>query len=188
MKGGCLLFQQAIIMTISNIKSEKVILEIESVLISNTFWSPFAGRSVKKSHLEDYLTELKQTIKEDFNDLNNIHALKEQIILDAQQEADSIRQAARDEVEKQDIAVSANEYAKQILSRAKEEAEAILNEASQLRNDLIINTHKYCDNLLESVETEVGKFHSTLNDSRSELRLMLDNKIGKLQNDPTPSI
>lgn len=170
------------------IKSEKVILAMEALLTSNSIYIPFLGSHVKKNLLEDYLADLKQTLKEDFNDLNDIHALKEQIILDAQQEADIIRQKARNEVEEQDIVETSHEYAKQILQRAKEEADAILTDASELRNDLIINTHKYCDSLIDSLSNDLNIFQNSIHDTRNELRITLDTKISKLDNNQPTSV
>lgn len=180
---------QALIMaTETSIKSEKVIMEIEAMMTSNSSWVLFMGNVIKQDTLAGFISELKQTIKEDFNDLNDISTLREQIILDAQQEADAIRQAARDEISQMEPIVAAELLAKQIIMDAKETANRTIEEGTSLRNDLIINAHKYCDNLFESIETQLSSQLSTLSENRAEFRSMLDSKIAKLENDSLPTV
>lgn len=185
---ACIFLQALIMATETSIKSEKVIMEIEAMMTSNSSWVLFMGNVIKQDTLAGFISELKQTIKEDFNDLNDISTLREQIILDAQQEADAIRQAARDEISQMEPIVAAELLAKQIIMDAKETANRTIEEGTSLRNDLIINAHKYCDNLFESIETQLSSQLSTLSENRAEFRSMLDSKIAKLENDSLPTV
>lgn len=165
----------------TNTKTEQKILEIEAHLENEKFFLPPFGTFVKKKQMEEYLAELKEEVQEDLQELNNIRETRETIILEAQEEADRIRQELREEIENQDIALQAREIAREIIQKSQEKAEFILLEAKKLRGDLIINSHKYVDNLFEDFEKELLDTQDKILKNREELRTSLDKKMELMQ-------
>lgn len=160
----------------NNTKTEQKILEIEAHLETEAKNYIF-GAFVNKKQMEEYLEELKETIAEDLSELNEIKEMRERIILEAQEEADRIRQQVRAEIEQQDIALQAREIAREIIQTAQERAETVLSEAKELRNQLIVNSHKYVDTLFDSFEKELLETQEKIAENREQLRSSLEKKM-----------
>lgn len=165
----------------TNTKTEQKILEIEAHLETEKLYLPPFGTFVKKKQMEEYLADLKEELKEDLKELNNIKETREMIILEAQEEADRVRQEVREEIERQDIALQAREIAREIIQKAQEKAETILVEAKGLRNQLIVNSHKYVDTLFDSFEKELMETQEKIGENREQLRASLEKKMELMQ-------
>lgn len=165
----------------NNTKTEQKILEIEAHLETETKYVPPFGSFVKRKQMEEYLEDLKEAIADDLSELNEIKEMRERIILEAQEEADRIRQEVRAEIEQQDIALQAREIAREIIQTAQERAETVLSEAKELRNQLIVNSHKYVDTLFDSFEKELLETQEKIADNREQLRSSLEKKMELMQ-------
>lgn len=160
----------------NNTKTEQKILEIEAHLETEARMS-FFGSVINKKQIEEHLEDLKEAIAEDLSELNEIKEMRERIILEAQEEADRARQLARAEIEQQDIVLQAREMAREIIQTAQERAETVLSEAKELRNQLIVNSHKYVDTLFDSFEKELIETQEKIADNREQLRTSLEKKM-----------
>lgn len=158
-------------------RSEQKIIEIESYLETEKIHLPPLGAFVKKKKMDEFLNELKAEVFEDLSELNDIKQMKERIILEAQEEADRIRQELRMEIERQDIAIQAREISRDMIQKAQTKAESILVEAKELRNQLIVNSHKYVDNLMADFEKDLVETQEKMTQNREQLRSSLDNKM-----------
>ena len=120
-------------------------------------------------------------IKEDLDELNKIKERETKILEEAQAEAEHIRKRAREEVENQDIAKHAREYAKEIMQKAQKKAQNMLDEAQDLRNQLVVNSHKYVDTLFDDYEKQLIEQQQTINHNRDQIRLSLEKKMEVMQ-------
>lgn len=162
-------------------KTEEKIVDFEAYIESENLYLPPMGAYVKKKQIDKYLSELKEHLHSDFNELHSLMATKEQIILEAQQEADRIRQHARMEVERQDIVLQARDMARDMIQKAQVKAETMLSEAKELRNQLIVNSHKYVDNVLDDMEKELITKQDLISANREQFRNSLDKKMDLMQ-------
>lgn len=162
-------------------KTEEKIVDFEAYIESEKLFLPPMGTYVKKKQIDKYLSELKEHLDSDFSELHSLMATKEQIILEAQQEADRIRQHARMEVERQDIVIQARDMARDMIQKAQVKAETMLSEAKELRNQLIVNSHKYVDNVLDDMEKELITKQDQISANREQFRNSLDKKMDLMQ-------
>jgi phage shock protein A len=168
----------------TNTKTEQKITEIVNNLETEKIYVPPFGYFIKEKLMETYLKDLKSIATEELSELSDIKNMKEQIILDAQADGERIRQEARSEVERQDVVLQAREVAKEVIQKSQSKAESTLLEAKELRNQLIVNTHKYVDNLFDDLEKELVEKKEKISSNREVLRSSLDKKMELMQESP----
>lgn len=162
-------------------KTEQKILEIQAHIETEAKFVPPFGTYINKKQMEEHLIDLKEAIKEDLTELNEMKETREKIILEAQEQADKIRIDVREEIERQDIALQARDVAKEIIVKAQSHAATILSEAKELRNQLIVNSHKYVDTLFDGTEKELIDIQEKINENREKLRISLEKKMDLMQ-------
>lgn len=162
-------------------RSEQKIKEIQAHLETEKIHIPPFGNFIKIKQMDEFLTELKSEVIEDLSELHNIQQMKERIILEAQEEADRIRQEVRAEIERQDIVMQARDISRDMIQKSQTKAESILVEAKELRKQLIVNSHKYVDNLFSDFEKDLVETQQKITENREQLRINLDNKMEMMQ-------
>lgn len=171
-------------------KTEQKISEIETY-IDNC--NPILNRAlVSPKELKMYFEELKSMIVADLKESIDIKQRKEEMIKEAELEAERIRQAARDELQRDPVVKQAKAYAKEIIHKAQKDAETTLIEAKKLRDELVINGHQYVDHMLteiekefthvlSEVEKEFTEKRSIIIQNREQLRNSLEKKVESIQ-------
>lgn len=148
----------------------ELIDELED-LIDKGVSVPFTGRCLlDKEELMDLIQEIKLKLPDDLNQAKWIKNERQNIIDDAKAESDKIIKEANDKlismIDENEITKSAKEQANHIMEKVQSDAKA-----------LKIESYKYTDSLLESVEkvvtdaiNELEQCINVVRSNRNELR------------------
>lgn len=143
------------------------------------------GTFVKSTILNRHLNELKNIIEEQLLHANSILEQEQTIIRQARLQAKEIVESAKDEVMNQDIAQQAENYARDLVLKAQEEAKEKIKNASDLRQKMLINSHKYLENLFTEMEQQLLEQRQIISDNRDEIRDSLQKKIDLMDGLPS---
>ncbi|MDQ0507795.1 Uncharacterised protein [Aedoeadaptatus ivorii] len=132
------------------------LLEVSSTI-------PLTGKTmVDKDEINHILDQIQSQIPQDISEAKNIKERKDEIFEEANLHAKQIVQAAHVEAQKlvdeDEITVTAQNQAREIMRRAEEESE-------QMR----ISAKRYVDGLLEQTQVQLSDMIKLINENRKEL-------------------
>ncbi len=139
--------------------------ELESLIeTGNTL--PFSSKSLISSEdALEILDELKDELPKEIEEAQSIVNQKQQILLEAQQEADNIRNTAQNEVREM---IDANE----VTRLANNEAEKILTNAQNSAKEIRIGTQEYAFTILDSLEKKLKILNDEVQKNKDDLKVM----------------
>ena len=142
------------------------LLEELEALIENGNTLPFSSKSLISSEdALEIIDELKQELPKEIEESYNIVNQKKQILFEAEQEADNIRNTAQNEVRE---LIDENE----VMRMANNEAESILTNAQNSAKDIRIGTQEYAYSVLDSLEKKLSKLFNEVRKNKEDLKIM----------------
>lgn len=139
--------------------------ELEKLIESgNTL--PFSSKSlIAPEDALDIIDEIRQEIPREVQEAQDIVANKNQILVDAQNEADTMVQNAQKQL-KQMINES------EIIKQATKEAEEILENAQNTAKEIRVGTHHYTDKILYNLQVQLKDLNDAIEANRNELKII----------------
>lgn len=137
---------------------------------------PF-GTLVNTKAMNAHIEELKGIVSSQIKDAQAILSREAEIIQEAEEEARQIVERTKYEIMNQDIAHQAEDYARNLVAKAQEEAKDKIKNASDLRTKMLISSHKYLENLFDEMEQQLIETKNLIADNRDEIRDSLQKKI-----------
>ena len=139
--------------------------ELESLIESgNTL--PFSSKSLISSEdALEILDELKDELPKEIEEAQAIVNQKQQILLEAEKEAENIRNTAQNEVREM---IDQSEVSR----LANNEAESILTNAQNSAKQIRIGTQEYCYTILDSLEKKLQTLNQEVQKNKEELKVM----------------
>lgn len=160
-------------------KTEIAIKKLEA-LMDSTIEIPKMFSFVKPERLHEILKELEAAVKEDMEYSQSINLREQEILENAQRQADELIRRTQRELESQDSVQRAQTYAKQLAAEAEKRARELLEEGQLVQQQLIVNGHKYVDKLLLEIEEEFRTKSDKIAVNRAELMNSLNEKKKKM--------
>lgn len=151
------------------------IKEIEAFIDSGK--ATLIGTVVNTKAINKHLEELKEIINTQLSQAQNVLDREQDILREAELEAESMIERTRREIMSQDIAQQAEDYARNIVLDAQDEVKEKITEARDLRQKMLISSHKYLENLFTDVEQQLIEQQRTIASNRDEIRDSLKKKI-----------
>lgn len=135
------------------------------------------GTIINTSKLNVHLDELKQIVEEQLNEATSIISREQSIIQEAHEEATRIIEDAQVQVMNQDIAHQAEEYARDLVFQAQEEAKEKIRKANDIRQKMLISSHKYLENLFDELQKQLEEQQEIIAGNRDDIRQSLQKKL-----------
>lgn len=141
----------------------RLVEDLEDILeVSNTI--PLTGKvMVDRDEITQILEQLKRQIPQDIAEAQSIVGKESEILEDANNQAKQIVQAAHIEakklVDEDELVITAQERAREIMEMAEEES-----------NQIRLSAREYVDSMLEKTQIDLSELIKTLNENREELR------------------
>ncbi|QST03000.1 hypothetical protein IMZ31_20855 (plasmid) [Pontibacillus sp. ALD_SL1] len=164
----------------SKTKTEQVLEKMKASLDAERSF----GMYIKAKRFKELLMELETEFKSDFKDLADVYELRDQIVKErdrilreAEEEAELIRSRAENAVQEADIAKEAERYAHDIVIEAEKEVAEKQEEVDAYSKNVIVRTHRYLDQMLDTINKEFGEYQDKLHENRETLRKNLVEEI-----------
>lgn len=116
--------------------------------------------AVKSADLYALVNRLHTSLLEDLHDAIEIRKQRQELLQEAEAEANELYLQAKYQVENHDFVNEAKLYAKKILSEATETKEKLLAEGHEQKNQIITEGLQFVDSLLETCESAVTETES----------------------------
>lgn len=143
----------------------KLIDELEDI-IDNSSSIPFAGKVfIDKGEILDIIKEIRIQLPDEIKQAQWIKEERQRILIEAQQEADSILQDAKRHIEEM---VERDEITK----LAQKRGEEIISQAQVNAKEIRIGARQYADELLGGLEQNFIDMIDTIKQNRKELKGM----------------
>ncbi|SHK01777.1 hypothetical protein SAMN02745975_03460 [Geosporobacter subterraneus DSM 17957] len=143
----------------------KLIDELEDI-IDNSSSIPFAGKVfIDKGDILDIIKEIRIQLPDEIKQAQWIKEERQRILIEAQQEADSILQDAKRHIEEM---VERDEITK----LAQKRGEEIISQAQVNAKEIRIGARQYADELLGGLEQNFIDMIDTIKQNRKELKGM----------------
>lgn len=143
----------------------KLIDELEDI-IDNSSSIPFAGKVfIDKGEILDIIKEIRIQLPDEIKQAQWIKEERQRILIEAQQEADSILQDAKRHIEEM---VERDEITK----LAQKRGEEIISQAQVNAKEIRIGARQYADELLGGLEQNLMDMIDTIKQNRKELKGM----------------
>lgn len=141
----------------------ELVEELED-LIETSSQIPLTGKvMLDRDELLEIVNEMKNEIPKEVREAQKISTDRENILLSAQNEADSIVSGARAHAEE----IISND---ELVLKANQRAEEILNAANTESTQIREGARDYADELLENTQVNLSEIIKMLNENRKELR------------------
>ncbi|MTI47710.1 ATPase [Sporosalibacterium faouarense] len=125
---------------------------------------PFTAKvCVDKDELLDITREIRLKLPDEIKQAEWIKEERQRILVEAQNEADTITEEARLRIEE---LIEEDE----VTQKAKERADEIIEQAQQNAKEIRIGAREYADQLLKDVQEQLKGMISTLDENRNELK------------------
>lgn len=143
----------------------ELLSELEQMIDSgNTI--PFSTKSLVNSEdALEIIDEIKKEMPKELVEAREIVAKKNEILVEAQNDADTIRADAEKRLKQM---IDTNE----ITRTATQQAEAILENAQTSAREIRIGTHHYTDKVLYNLQVQLKQLNDTIEANRKELKIM----------------
>lgn len=132
--------------------TEQLISEFHAVLVTERVF----GMYVKQKRMVDLLKQLETQFELETKELKKevaeFRAHKKAILDQAYEDAERIREEARQEVMAQDVAKKAQLFAKQLIEESEEKAEMLRDKTREYNKKMLVGTHNYLDSIVEETE------------------------------------
>lgn len=139
--------------------------ELEDI-IENSSSIPFAGKVlIDKGEILDLIKEIRIQLPDEVKQAQWIKEERQRILIEAQQEADSIMQDARVHIEEM---VEKDEITK----KAQKRSEEIISQAQINAKEIRLGARQYADELLADMEKKLEDLAQIIRDNRKELKGM----------------
>ncbi len=141
------------------------LLELMEETLEEGTAMPFAAsrRLVDVDRIRDIIDEVRNNLPDEIRDSKKIVNDKDQILADAQQNADNIIKKAEERsrtlVSEEEVVKRAKKYAAELVSSAKSQADELMRSA--------VN---YCENVLKRSEETLGQSVASIKATRMNLR------------------
>ncbi|AOT68403.1 ATPase [Geosporobacter ferrireducens] len=143
----------------------KLIDELEDI-IENSSSIPFAGKVfIDKGEILDIIKEVRIQLPDEIKQAQWIKEERQRILIEAQQEADSVLQDAKRHIEEM---VEKDEITK----LAQKRGEEIISQAQVNAKEIRIGARQYADELLGGLEQNFIDMIDTIKQNRKELKGM----------------
>lgn len=144
---------------------------------------PF-GTLINTGKLNAHLEELKEIVESQLKEAASIIEREEKIIQDAHAKAAEIIEEAQEQVMNQDIAHQAEEYARDLVFQAQEEAKEKIRKATDIRQKILISSHKYLENVFDEIQQQLAEQQQIIIENRDSIRESMQNKLDILETLP----
>lgn len=133
-------------------------------LISKARTVPFSDQvKIDREEIYELLDQMRQSIPEEIKQSRWIVKERQEMLAEAKREADRLVADARD--------TAAHEASEQeVVKRAEREAAQILEEARVREREVRLGAEDYADEVLSSLETNLGKFLAAVGRGRERLQ------------------
>lgn len=139
--------------------------ELEDI-VENSSTIPFAGKAlVDRGEILDIIKEIRIQLPDEVKQAQWIKEERQRILVDAQQEAESIMKDARTHIEEM---VEKDE----ITRLAQKRAEEIIEQGQAHAKEIRIGARQYADDLLAGIEESLDQLGNTVKQNRKELKGM----------------
>ncbi|MDF2545728.1 MAG: ATPase [Anaerosolibacter sp.] len=139
--------------------------ELEDI-VENSSTIPFAGKAlVDRGEILDIIKEIRIQLPDEVKQAQWIKEERQRILVDAQQEAESIMKDARTHIEEM---VEKDE----ITRLAQKRAEEIIEQGQAHAKEIRIGARQYADDLLAGIEERLDQLGNTVKQNRKELKGM----------------
>lgn len=141
----------------------KLLDEIEDIFESSSA-IPFSGKVlVDKEEILDIIKEIRIKLPDEIKQAEWIKEERQRILVEAQNEADTIVEEARIHIEEM---IDQDEITK----KAQERAEEIIRKAQNHAKEVRIGAREYADEVLKKVQDTLKSMVETIEDNRNELK------------------
>lgn len=125
---------------------------------------PFSSKSlIPPEDALEIIDELKHNLPIELKEAQDIVKKKKQLLIEAETDAENIRNEAEKTLKDM---INNNE----IVVKAREEAEKIIENAQESSKQIRIGTHRYTDDLLFKVQKQLKSINDIIEENRKELR------------------
>ena len=133
-------------------------------LVHNARTMPFSDKvAIEREEIYELLDQMRSTIPEEIKQSRWIVKERQEMLAEAKREADRLVADARDQ--------AAQEASQQeIVKRAEREAAQILEEARVREREVRLGAEDYADEVLSTLEVNLGKFLSAVQRGRERLQ------------------
>jgi hypothetical protein len=171
-------------------RTERKMNDILKQFIEYGFKVRFTNKTmVDTAELKQHFSELRESIREDIQEAQEIKEMRNRVLEEAHNEADMLVNKAREELEKQDVIRQANEYARKIALEAQHEADVLLNEATALKYQLIAEGYEFLEKCMENAESYMEEARKSLHndqdalhENRKKLQEQIKSELTKMRN------
>lgn len=139
--------------------------ELEDV-IENSSSIPFAGKAlVDRGEILEIIKEIRIKLPDEVKQAQWIKEERQRILIEAQQEADSVMQDVKVHIEEM---VEKDELTK----KAQRRSEEIISQAQTNAKEIRLGARQYADELLAGVESSLEELTQVIKTNRKELKGM----------------
>lgn len=143
----------------------KLLDELEDIVESSSS-IPFAGKTfVDREEVLEIIKEIRLQLPDEVKQAVWIKEERQKILIEAQQEADSVIDHAKEHIEQ---LVEKDEVTKHAQKRSDE----IIQQAQENAKEMRLSARQYTDELLSGVEHELQSMLETIKENRNELKSM----------------
>ena len=126
---------------------------------------------IDREEIYDILDQMRATIPEEIKQARWIVKERQEMLAEAKREAERVLKEARDE---QARLISQEEVVKQ----AERQAEDIIEEARTREREIRLGAEDYADDILNTLEVNLGKFLSAVQRGREQLAARSEDRTG----------
>lgn len=153
-----------------NIQTSQTERKISEMLTIFRSTNPVFGYSmVSKNELVSQLEEVLTMAKKEFEDSEQIKAMRNEILSEAKYEADEIVRRTREEIEKQDMIQQAHEYARNIAMDAEKKADNMILDAEEYKQTLMREGFVFVDQLMQDALETLSENKNALSSAQEQL-------------------
>ncbi|MFP3725680.1 hypothetical protein U8V72_10810 [Priestia filamentosa] len=166
-------------------KFDKIINDMETVIDSGLKVPPM-GAVISTKELRKHMAILKKSVNDSVEEAEHIVNLKEKILADAKAEAEEMLRRRQVEISKQPVLKEAENIAKKIILRAKEEGEAMYREAQEFQRQVKEQTYRYADVIFDELDKSLNEKRRDIMQNRQHMKSLIEttNKQAKKEEEP----
>lgn len=153
-------------------KFDQIINEIETI-VDCGFKLPGLGVVVSPKEIRNNLHSLRKAVNLAVEEAEHILKLKDNILEEARKEADEIVRRRQVELAKQPVLREADDFAKRLVTGAKEEAEKIVKGAQIFEKEVRERSHRYAEVIFDELENEIAEKKRKISRDREQLKMIL---------------
>lgn len=153
-------------------KFDQIINEIETI-VDCGFKLPGFGVIVSPKEVRNNLHSLRKSVNLAVEEAEHILKLRDNILEEARKEADEIVRRRQVELAKQPVLKEANEFAKKLVTAAKDEAESIVKGAQMFEKEIRERSHRYAEVIFDELENDITEKKRRISRDREELKMIL---------------